>query len=289
MPKAELKKKDVRHWLSLWFPDVKIDHWQQLGDGVTSRVYGVEYRAGGRRDRTALRLTDTPLELCWRESLLLNTLHAAELPVTACHGVKREGSTTGMLLDWLPGKPVSRPIDYVAYAEQAAELLARIHGTPIPQRMRRFETGFSKRVAALRSQFPQYAAVAEALSRGMPPGQDKVLLHGDFWPGNLLFKRKELVGVVDWSDAAAGCPLADVSNARFEIRWLWGEAAMHAFTVHYFANAPYHAQDLAQWDLVALLSPILGMHRWNLTDAHERRVLQAVNKMADEALKTVVR
>lgn len=284
-----MKKKDIQNWLALWFPGVTISHWQSLGDGVTSRVFGIEYKTARRVGRTALRLTDSPLELCWRESLLLNNLQAAHLPVTACHGVKRQGSTTGMLLDWLPGKPVSRPIDYQPYAHQAAELLAQIHNTPIPQRMRKFDTGFSKRVAALAARYPQYQDISDVLRAGLPQAQDRVLLHGDFWPGNLLYKRKELVGVVDWSDAAAGCPMADVSNARFEIRWLWGEPAMHAFTLHYFAHSPYNARDMARWDLAALLKPILGMHAWQLSDAHHRRVLQAVDAISAEALHTLQR
>ncbi len=279
-----ISKAAVQRWLALWIPGVKVTHWQTLGDGVSSAVYGVEYTSAGRRGRAALRLTRTPLELCWRESLLLNNLQSARLPVSACHGVKQQDNTTCMLMDWLPGKTVSRPMDIPPYAEQAAEVLANIHATPMPQRMRRFETGFSKQVAAVGSRFPQYAAIAEALHRGLPKAQDRVLLHGDFWPGNLLYRRKELTGVLDWSDAASGCPMADLSNARFEIRWLWGEEAMHSFTVHYFAKAPYKALELARWDLVALIKPILGMHRWGLSPNRQRRVSQTIRDVAAEAL-----
>ena len=43
-----------------------------------------------------------------------------------------------------------------------------------------------------------------------------VLLHGDFWPGNLLWKDGRLVAVIDWEDAALGDPLADLANSRLE-------------------------------------------------------------------------
>ncbi len=282
--RAALSKKAIQQWLGLWFPGARVQRVSPLGDGVTAKAVGVDYRVAGRSQRSVLRLVDGPIELCWRESLLLNNLHAAELPVSACHGVKQQDGMTCMLLDWLPGKKIFRPIDIAPYAEQAAELMARIHATPMPQRMRRFDTGFSKQVAGLRNNFPQFSRISDGLAGGLPAAQDRVLLHGDFWPGNLLYRRKELTGIVDWSDAAAGCPMADVSNARFELRWLWGKDAMQAFTEHYFAKAPYRAAELATWDLVALVKPILGMHRWGLSDAHQRRILQTVNAVADEAL-----
>jgi aminoglycoside phosphotransferase (APT) family kinase protein len=40
-----------------------------------------------------------------------------------------------------------------------------------------------------------------------------VLLHGDFWPGNALWRDGALVAILDWEDAAIGDPLADVANA----------------------------------------------------------------------------
>ena len=56
-----------------------------------------------------------------------------------------------------------------------------------------------------------------------------VLLHGDFWPGNILWRDGQIVGVIDWEDAAFGDPLADIANTRLELLWAFGVEAMRQF------------------------------------------------------------
>ncbi len=44
-----------------------------------------------------------------------------------------------------------------------------------------------------------------------------MLLHGDLWPGNVLWQDGRLVAVVDWEDGAVGAPLIDVASARGDL------------------------------------------------------------------------
>jgi aminoglycoside phosphotransferase (APT) family kinase protein len=44
--------------------------------------------------------------------------------------------------------------------------------------------------------------------------------------------------VIDWEDAAIGCPLADLANARLELLWAAGGEAMEEFTRRYTAMEP---------------------------------------------------
>ncbi|MGT5522875.1 phosphotransferase family protein, partial [Escherichia coli] len=78
-----------------------------------------------------------------------------------------------------------------------------------------------------------------------------VLLHGDFWPGNVLWKDGQLVAVIDWEDAQIGDPLADLGNSRLEILWASGSEAMHSFTRHYQAMTDIDFSNLPYWDLFA--------------------------------------
>jgi len=64
----------------------------------------------------------------------------------------------------------------------------------------------------------------------LPQRNTSVLLHGDFWPDNSLWKDGQLVAVIDWEDAALGDPLADVANSRLEILWAFGIDTMRNFT-----------------------------------------------------------
>ena len=66
----------------------------------------------------------------------------------------------------------------------------------------------------------------------LPHRNPAVLLHGDFWPGNTLWRDGKLVAVIDWEDAALGDPLADLARSRLEVLWAYGGDAMHAFTEH---------------------------------------------------------
>jgi thiamine kinase-like enzyme len=64
----------------------------------------------------------------------------------------------------------------------------------------------------------------------LPPRNKDLILHGDFWTGNILWKDCKLIAVIDWEDSALGDPLADVANSRLEILWAFGIDAMKEFT-----------------------------------------------------------
>jgi aminoglycoside phosphotransferase (APT) family kinase protein len=93
-----------------------------------------------------------------------------------------------------------------------------------------------------------------ASASALPPRNRPVLLHGDFWPGNMLWRDEQLVAVLDWEDAALGDPLADVANARLELLWARGAEAKDEFTRRYRALVPkVDFTDLSHWDLWAEL------------------------------------
>ena len=68
------------------------------------------------------------------------------------------------------------------------------------------------------------------------------LLHGDFWPLNILWQHDAIVAVIDWEDAAIGDPLSDVACCLLELRYRFrknltspqvnGHCISRAFTVH---------------------------------------------------------
>ena len=41
----------------------------------------------------------------------------------------------------------------------------------------------------------------------------RTLVHGDYWPGNLLWQRGRLTGVVDWEEPRLGDPSRDVATS----------------------------------------------------------------------------
>lgn len=102
-----------------------------------------------------------------------------------------------------------------------------------------------------------------ALAAGPPARRNPpVLLHGDYWPGNALWRDDRLVAIIDWEDAAVGDPLADLANARLELLWALGEEAMRRFTARYLALAASDTTDLPYWDLWAALRPLGRFEAW---------------------------
>lgn len=112
---------------------------------------------------------------------------------------------------------------------------------------------------------PGYADLPGILAARGPLTPPRLsLLHGDFWPGNILWQDGEIAAVIDWEDAAIGDPLCDLAGARVELLWWSGEEAMEAFTAHYLAGRPVEVARLALWELFVAAAGLTFLHHWGL-------------------------
>ena len=84
-------------------------------------------------------------------------------------------------------------------------------------------------------------------------GNAPALLHGDYWPGNSMWREEKLVAVIDWEDAELGDPLIDLARSRAEIVWIFGVEAMELFTREYQSLMAVDYNNLPYWDLCAVL------------------------------------
>lgn len=183
-----------------------------------------------------------------------------------------------LLIGYIEGAPDYAPADPIRYAEQVAIQLAALHNTEAHNTEAHWRAPFD--LYAL----PRQADRLDALIRQAPATLDDslmerpirqllgavwplsasttVLLHGDFWPGNLLWRAGELVAIIDWEDAEVGNPLADFAITRLDLLWILGPAAMHAFSVRYRQLTAFDFGDLPYWDLVAALRPASRLAEW---------------------------
>lgn len=88
------------------------------------------------------------------------------------------------------------------------------------------------------------------------------LLHGDFWPGNVLWAGDDIAAVIDWQTSKLGEPLADVAVSRLDLLWAFGPVTMSAFTAEYVARSQADTTDLPVWDLLAALRPAGRLSDW---------------------------
>lgn len=151
----------------------------------------------------------------------------------------------------LPGAPDFAPIDRLHYAAQFGTQLARIHqlAPSLPAR-----AGACAEAGAPVQGF-DVAGIRQALLAQPPlPARNRpALLHGDYWPGNVLFEEGTLTGIVDWEDAALGDPLTDLGVSRLDVLTIFGEGALEAFMDAYRSHNPINETHLPQWDLCAAL------------------------------------
>jgi aminoglycoside phosphotransferase (APT) family kinase protein len=234
-----------------------IRSWPLTG-GISARLDALEIeRPEGQRARIVLR-RHGPADLAGNPNVaayefrLLQQLHSARIPVPKPLHLDASGellSTPAIVVEFVEGKPESSQSDVL----RLAEILIQIHELD----RSRFDLSFLR----LRDELPPKRdgvdeRVRDALERAWPLAQrnEAVLLHGDFWPGNTLWRDGQLVAVVDWEDAAVGDPLADLGNARLELLWAFGREAMNSFTERYLSRlSALDATDLAYWDLYAVL------------------------------------
>ena len=126
---------------------------------------------------------------------------------------------------------------------------------------------------------------AAALRRMRPPAQvnRSVLLHGDFWPGNILWRDGRLVAVIDWEDASIGDPLLDLGVSRLELLWAFGVDAMHRFTGLYGTLTAVDLGNLPCWDLYVAAGAADDLASWGLDAATERSMREKLQWFAERA------
>jgi aminoglycoside phosphotransferase (APT) family kinase protein len=220
----------------------------------------------------------------WR---LLHRLHSAGIPVPAPVFLEQTSAIFGspvIVVDYVEGVSEWEHASVPGLVQELATLLARIHALePI-----RADLAFLPRqadlVAARLSNLTgrldealQEGIIRETLERvwPLPRGNPTSLLHGDYWPGNVLWREGRIAAVLDWEDAALGDPLADLGNTRLEVLWAFGVDAMHIFTRHYQSVASIDCGNLPYWDLCAALRPANRLSHWGLEPDVERSMREA--------------
>ena len=118
----------------------------------------------------------------------------------------------------------------------------------------------------------------------------RVVLHGDYWPGNVLWQDGRLVAVIDWEDASLGDPLADLATARVELLCRYGDDAMERFTTRYLAvhqdtSGPLRLDSLPLWELYVSASALAAMGGWGLEPSEEARRRERTERFFDRAAR----
>lgn len=272
-----------------------------LAGGVSAQVTALELAGpGGATRRLVLRqygaadLGRDP-QIAEHEFELLRALHAAGMPVPAPIAFDQSNTllpSPFLVIELVEGTAELAPEQRAPAIPQLARALAGLHRLDPAGLALGFLPRASDMVAAALARPP--AAPDDALGEGTiraalagwPPAERNraAVLHGDYWPGNVLWRAGRLAAIIDWEDAALGDPLADLANCRLELLWAWGHEAMQQFTAEYLAAAPIDTAALPCWELWAALRPCGKLQSWGLAPEDERRMRELHGWFVAQAL-----
>jgi aminoglycoside phosphotransferase (APT) family kinase protein len=167
-----------------------------------------------------------------------------------------------LVIGYIEGQPEFAPVDLDDFSRQCAVHLAKIHSVNCATMDLSFLPKQAEELTELIGNEPANLSVSmeegrirDTLEAAWPLSQQNapVLRHGDFWPGNLLWRDKQLVAVIDWEDAQLGDPLTDLAISRLDMLCIFGRGAMDSFTQQYHTRMAIDLTDLPYWDLYAAL------------------------------------
>jgi aminoglycoside phosphotransferase (APT) family kinase protein len=269
----------IANWLRSAEPEGTLLRVWPMGGGISSAMTAFTFSRDDEEHTLVLRqpndwsLTNVP-DLVADEFSRLDTLHRGGLPVPAPVFRDTTGvhfGRPGLVLEYIEGSPELNPQDRSSYLDQFARQLADIHHfDAMSPGLSLAETTTHEAAVSQDTTMPQadpelqLARIREVLAAhaSVPSTNARALLHGDFWPGNTLWRRGTLVAVIDWEEAEAGDPLRDLSISRLDICWVCGRRAMATFTQRYLSYNPIDVSLLPLWDLRAALRPAAEFSTW---------------------------
>jgi aminoglycoside phosphotransferase (APT) family kinase protein len=209
---------------------------------MSSAVHLVTFEhADGERGQAVLRryvraeLNVEEPDLAAREAKVLQFVEEIEVPTPHLLAVDPTGGDVGvpaLLMTRLAGHVDWCPKDGERWLQRLAELLPKIHAAPDPPPgvIRRYspypQTCYDPPPWTRR---PKVWERAVETACAPTPDVPAVLVQRDFHPGNVLWRRSVVSGVVDWQAASIGPATVDVGHCRANLL-IFGRPVADRFT-----------------------------------------------------------
>lgn len=220
---------ETLRWLAAETGAARIVGLEVLQGGSTSAMHRVDIeRLDGSAATIVLRryvlahVHDAP-ELFDRENAALELLAGSSLPVPDLLAADRAAErcdAPALVMSFLAGSPRWELGRRDRFAQSLAETIASIHDTRValddttttiaPIRPYGQESWEPPRWTGDPAMWEQ----AIAIHCGPVPTTDVGFVHRDFHPGNLLWRRGRLTGVIDWQAAGVGPASIDPGHCR---------------------------------------------------------------------------
>lgn len=262
-------------------PAAKPVRVRKLGGGVLTTMHAFDLVTDVGAQPLVLRRYRPGEE--WRsvmEGLLrtLTVLEAEGLPAPRALWSDAHGMSFGVpavILTRFRGRPVGRPFDLMSWARQLGAALARVHAVPLKSYdFSYLPPAFEVAPTLLeRALAPTPIVAAHPLAGTVLPELIKlhsalvlngpVFTHGDFWPGQSIWWRGHLEGIVDWDFPRLDDPGIDLGYCRMDIALLTNVSVADEFLFAYVEASGRPAPHMPFWDLLAVYQAIEHPGRWH--------------------------
>jgi aminoglycoside phosphotransferase (APT) family kinase protein len=266
---------------------VTVERWTVMRGGTSSAMYALDV-AGAARTTLVLRchvrpdLKDEAPSTVVREAAALRTVASIDVPtpeLVAQDATGAEAGVPAVLMTRLPGRVVWDPSARARWLARLAGVLPALHGAGTDD----VDLGRYANYAQTSYEPPAWATSRPVWERAVEIFHGPVLdpercfVHRDFHPGNVLWHRGRVSGVVDWASACLGPPSVDIGHCRANLLGYDPElAALYTRLAEGATGRPFHP-----WaDIAALIGMLDGLRlhppRPAGRQAIERALAQAV-------------
>ncbi|MGH8977243.1 MAG: phosphotransferase family protein [Acidimicrobiia bacterium] len=213
-------------WVSRVCDGAPIVATEPLLGGSTSAMHAVSLRERDAVLRVVLRryvleevLAEEP-DIADQEALALRLVDPLAVPtprLLALDSTAAETDVPALVISELPGRPAWYSRDARRWLPAMADAAIDIHAVAVPADagVRPFD-----RYAQHSYEPPRWVADPAVWERaveiflGPITSHDVGFIHRDFHPGNVLWHRRRLTGVVDWQAASIGPRCVDIGHCR---------------------------------------------------------------------------
>ena len=283
-----IDKERIQEIIEIFSPGADLVNFKRLEGGVSSDVFQIEIELDKTLKKLVLRSEGGPPaeNTIKTEFELLKILHETEIPCaeplfldTSCKILDKNF----MLMSQLEGSIDIPDRENLSSIKEMARNLRCIHETNTS-----FLPNLPLRIDPLEDLFDYlpHGKNGDKLKKFLSTKNNteykgtRVFLHGDYWPGNILWKQKKITGIVDWEYAAIGDPFSDLAVTSLELRYEYGVKGMEELLEIYSSFLPIDRLRYSLWLIFVASSTLYFIHEWKLTKDRE-------SSMKKEAMATI--
>lgn len=264
---------------------VTVEGWTVLRGGTSSAMYLLD-AAGPRPAKLVLRchvradLEDEAPAAVVREAAALRNVATIDVPapeLVARDVTGAEAGVPSLLMTWLPGRVIWHPEAPTSWSARLAAVLPALHGAATDDvdlgHYASYEQG-SYEPPPWATSRPVWERAVE-IFHGPVLDTERCFVHRDFHPGNVLWDRGRVSGVVDWASACVGPPSVDIGHCRANLLGYEPELAeTYTREAERTTGRPFHP-----WaDIAALIGMLDGLRLHPPRPAGRRGIERALGQ-----------